>query len=198
MTDQRAAAVVLAAGAGTRMGGPKALLRFEGRLLVERAAETALRGGCTDVVVVLGAGADQVRHTANLSNARIVVNESWSEGMGSSLRCGLRALEPALGVDAALILLVDQPFVGPQAVHAVLDAWRRGARLAAASYGERRGHPVLFGREYWADAARSAQGDAGARSLLAERAADLVLVPCDTLADPHDLDTPADLPPTRV
>ena len=211
----RAAAIVLAAGAGRRMGGPKALLEFEGRLLVERAVEAALSGGCTDVLVVLGASADEVLLRADLRRALIVVNEAWAEGMGSSLRCGLRALpslespdeadspdsaESAGSIDAALVLLVDQPFVGPQAVSAVLDSWRHGARLAAASYGGRRGHPVLFGREYWADAARSAQGDVGARSLLAEHAADLVLVPCDALADPRDLDTPADLgqPSDRV
>lgn len=198
-TRQSAAAVILAAGAGTRIGGPKALLEFEGRLLVERAIDTALRGGCADVLVVLGASADEVRRRADLRSTRIVVNEDWPEGMGSSLRSALRTLQPigpsesAAGIDAALILLVDQPFVGAPAVQAVLDSWRGGARLAAASYGGRRGHPVLLGREYWADAIVSAKGDAGARALLAEHAADLVLVPCDSLADPRDLDTPADL-----
>lgn len=198
-TDRSAAAVILAAGAGTRMGGPKALLEFERTLLVERTIETALRGGCADVLVVLGASADEVRRRADLRSARIVVNEEWPEGMGSSLRSALRTLrsgeppEPPIGIDAALILLVDQPFVGPRAVRAVLDAWRGGARLASASYGGRRGHPVLLGREYWTEAVASAKGDAGARALLAEHAADLVLVPCDSLADPRDLDTPADL-----
>ncbi len=205
MTDQGphpascAAAVILAAGAGTRMGGPKALLEFEGRLLVERAVEAATRGGCANVLVVLGAGADEVRRRADLRSARIVVNEDWAEGMGSSLRAGLRALEPESvpepkrQADAALVLLVDQPYVGARAVSAVLDAWRGGARLAAASYSGRRGHPVLLGHEHWAGAARSAKGDAGARALLAEHAAALVLVPCDAVADPRDLDTPADL-----
>ncbi|HEV2343847.1 MAG TPA: nucleotidyltransferase family protein [Actinocrinis sp.] len=195
---QGVAAVILAAGAGTRMGGPKALLEFEGRLLVERAVETALRGGCADVIVVIGASADEVRQRADLRRARIVVNGDWATGMGSSLRAGLGELTPDRQVDAALVLLVDQPFVGPQAVHAVLASWRGGARLAAASYGGRRGHPVLFGHEHWAGAARRAKGDSGARSLLAEHAADLVLVPCDAFADPHDLDTPADVTSARA
>ena len=202
VTDKRAAAaIVLAAGAGTRMGGPKALLEFEGELLVERAVETALRGGCADVLVVLGASADDVLRRADLRSARIVVNGDWAEGMGSSLRSALRTLQSSASpaqastssIDAALILLADQPFVGPQAVRAVLEGWRRGARLASASYGGRRGHPVLISREYWADAVASATGDAGARTLLAEHAADLVLVPCDAIADPRDLDTPEDL-----
>jgi CTP:molybdopterin cytidylyltransferase MocA len=195
---QGVAAVILAAGAGTRMGGPKALLEFEGRLLIERAVETATRGGCTDVIAVLGAGADEVRQRADLRRARVVVNEQWATGMGSSLRAGLSELTPGRRVDAALVLLVDQPFVGPPAVNAVLDAWRNGARLATASYGGRRGHPVLFGHEYWAEAALSAKADAGARSLLAEHAADLVLVPCDAFADPRDLDTPADVASART
>lgn len=196
MTDadtKRVAALILAAGAGTRMGGPKALLEYEGQLLVERAVEAAFQGGCTDVLVVLGASADEVRRHADVGRARIVVNEDWAEGMGSSLRSGLRALEPSRRIDAALILLVDQPHVGARAVNRVLDAWRGGARLASASYDGRRGHPVLFGHEHWADAARSAKGDAGARAFLAEHAAEIVLAPCDAVADPRDLDTPADL-----
>jgi len=192
MTGRRAGALILAAGGGTRMGGPKALLEFEGRLLVERAVETALAGGCDQVVLVLGAQAEEVQRRAALGPARIVVNEDWSEGMGSSLRAGLAALDAEL-TDAALILLVDQPFVGPRAVRAVLDAWRAGARLASAAYAGKRGHPVLFGREHWAEAALSATGDSGARAFLAAHAAELVLVPCDTLADPRDLDTPEDL-----
>jgi CTP:molybdopterin cytidylyltransferase MocA len=75
----------------------------------------------------------------------------------------------------------------------VLGAWRGGARLASASYGGRRGHPVLFGREHWAAVARGAVGDRGARGFLAAHAADLLLVPCDGLAEPRDLDVPADL-----
>jgi nicotine blue oxidoreductase len=191
------------------MGGPKALLEFRGRLLIERAIEAASAGGCGQVVVVLGAGAAHVRQSADLGGARVVVNQGWNEGIGSSLRAGLEALDsqPALDsqsdaelddadatpLDAALILLVDQPLVGADAVRAVLGAWRGGARLAAASYGGRRGHPVLLGREHWSAAARDATGDIGARVFLAKHAAQLVLVPCDAHADPRDLDVPADL-----
>ncbi|MBS2965003.1 nucleotidyltransferase family protein [Actinocrinis puniceicyclus] len=191
-----AAALILAAGAGARLGGPKALLWFQGRLLVERAVEAAGSGGCGRIVVVLGAGADEVMRRADLGPARSVLNRGWSEGMGSSLRAGLAALDaPPDGApaDAALVLLVDQPFVGAAAVRAVLAAWRAGARLAAASYGGRRGHPVLFAREHWAAVARAATGDAGARGFLASHAAQVLLVPCDAVADPQDLDTPEDL-----
>ena len=194
-----AAALILAAGAGTRMGGPKALLEFRGRLLIERAIDAARAGGCGQVVAVLGAAAEQVRQRADLRGARVVVNQGWNEGVGSSLRAGLAALGSEFDdaqvapIDAALVLLVDQPMVGADAVHAVLAAWRGGARLAAASYAGQRGHPVLFGREHWAEAERGAVGDVGARAFLAANAAQLVLVPCDALADPRDLDVPADL-----
>ncbi len=205
-----AAAVVLAAGAGTRMGGPKALLEFEGAALVERAVATARTGGCAQTVLVLGAAADEVRRRAgsgredrtgtrndasriDLKDARIVVNEGWAEGIGSSLRAGLKALTPVAEVDAALVLLVDQPLIGPGAVRAVLDAWRHGARLACAGYGGRRGHPVLFGREHWPAVERAAVGDRGARDFLAEHEHDLILVPCDDLGRPVDLDAPEDL-----
>lgn len=197
------AALILAAGGGSRMGGPKALLESRGRALVEHSLDAALDGGCAPALVVLGAAADRVRRRTDLRRARIVVNQGWREGMGSSLRAGLGALTASGDgegdggvidtVDAALVLLVDQPFIGADAVRAVLGAWREGARLAAASYGGRRGHPVLLGREHWAAVARQAVGDAGARGYLASRARQLVLVPCDTLADPRDLDVPADL-----
>jgi nicotine blue oxidoreductase len=195
----RVAALILAAGAGTRMGGPKALLEFRGRRLIERAIDAARAGGCGQVVAVLGAAAEEVRQRADLRGARVVVNQGWHEGVGSSLRAGLAALDSefddarAVPIDAALILLVDQPMVGADAVDAVLAAWRGGARLAAASYAGQRGHPVLLGREHWAAAGRVAVGEVGARAFLAANAAQLVLVPCDALADPHDLDVPADL-----
>ena len=197
------AALILAAGAGTRMGGPKALLEFHGRLLVERAIDAARAGGCTRIAVVLGAASERIRQRADLRGTRIVVNQDWNEGIGSSLRAGLTQLAQdsesvseesgRVTADAALVLLIDQPLVGADAVRAVLGAWQDGARLAAASYGGRRGHPVLLGREHWAAAARDAIGDVGARAFLAAHAAQLVLVPCDAIADPRDLDVPADL-----
>jgi nicotine blue oxidoreductase len=203
-TDIGVAALILAAGAGTRMGGPKALLEFRGRLLIERAIDAARAGGCAQVVAVLGAAAQEVQQRADLDGTRVAVNQGWSEGVGSSLRAGLAELARDAEfadfggtygppVDAALVLLVDQPLVGADAVRAVLGAWRDGARLAAASYGGQRGHPVLLGREHWAAASQSATGDVGARAFLSAHAARLVLVPCDAVADPRDLDVPADL-----
>ncbi|MDH6109841.1 CTP:molybdopterin cytidylyltransferase MocA [Kitasatospora sp. MAP12-15] len=186
------AGLVLAAGGGRRLGGrPKALLPFRGRPLVEHAVDVLREGGCGPLLVVLGAAREQVLATAELAGCTTVANPDWAEGMGGSLRAGLAAL-PA-GCSAVLVSLVDTPGVTPAAVARLLAAHREGAALAAAGYDGKRGHPVLIGAEYFAEAAAGARGDAGARALLAAHQDRLRLVECADVAVPDDLDTPADL-----
>ena len=195
MEDQPQSAVtalVLAAGGGRRLGGrPKALLPYRGRPLVEHAVAVVRAGGCASVAVVLGAARERVRTEALLPDCLLVDNPDWESGMGSSLRAGLTAL-PA-STPAVLVMLVDTPGVTPAAVARLLAAHRGGARLAAAAYEGRRGHPVLIGARHLAEAAAGAVGDAGARALLAAHAAEITLVECADIAVPDDLDTPADL-----
>lgn len=185
----RVAGLILAAGGGRRYGGPKALVRHGGRLLVEGAVATAASGGCGPVVVVLGAAAAEVRASADFGAATTVDNPDWASGMGSSLRVGLAALDATDAV-AAIVLLVDMPGVTAAAV-------RRVARLAdpdtltMAGYGQRRGHPVLLGRRHWPGVAELALGDVGARPYLRAHAATVQVVSCDDIADDTDLDTPA-------
>ena len=181
------ATVVLAAGGGRRYGMPKALVEYEGSLLVERAVRTA-RAACDVVLVVLGAQAVDVWRTADLSGATVLVNENWATGMASSLRAGLEGLRAFPGtVDAALITLVDMPGMTPEALAAVAAHAGPGA-LAVATYDGVRGHPVLLGRDHWAGVVETATGDEGARRYLAGR--DVVEVDCTGLADPADLDVP--------
>jgi CTP:molybdopterin cytidylyltransferase MocA len=190
------AGVVLAAGAGRRFGGPKALAEYDGRLLVDRAVAVLVDGGCSPIVVVLGSEADTVRRRAALTGATVVVNDGWAEGMGSSLRAGLAALA-ATPATAALVLLVDLPGITPAAVARVVAAGAAGpAVLAAATYRRRRGHPVLLGRAHWAGVAELAVGDTGARPYLAGRA--VTPVACDDVADGGDADTPAELAARRA
>ena len=185
----RPVALLLAAGGGRRLGlGPKALLPYRGRPLLEHAVAVLRDGGCTRVVVVLGAGADEVLARTGLDGCQVVRNPDWESGMGSSLRAGLAALPS--DAPAALVALVDTPGVGPAAVARMLTAHQQGARLAAAAYGGLRAHPVLIGTEFWAEAARGAVGDAGARALLAAHADELTLVECGDVARPDDIDTP--------
>lgn len=187
------AGLLLAAGGGRRLGGrPKALLPLRGRPLVEHAVAALRAGGCSQVHVVLGAGAQEVRARAELGGCLLLDNPGWESGMGSSLRTGLASLT-GTGASAALVMLVDQPGVGAQAVARVRAAGRSPASLAAASYGGRRGHPVLFGADHWAEVSAAAEGDRGARSFLRDREDEVELVECSDVADPSDVDTPADL-----
>jgi CTP:molybdopterin cytidylyltransferase MocA len=181
------AAVVLAAGGGRRYGMPKALVTYEGSLLVERAVRTA-RAVCDPVLVVLGARAVDVWRTADLDGATVLANAEWESGMASSLRTGLDGLRgwPA-DVDAALITLVDMPGLTPAALAAVAAHAAPGA-LATATYDGVRGHPVLIGREHWAGVIETATGDEGARRYLAVH--DVAEIDCTGLADPTDLDVP--------
>ncbi|MER5390042.1 nucleotidyltransferase family protein [Saccharopolyspora sp. NPDC002686] len=186
----RVAGVVLAAGAGRRFGMPKALVEHRGSLLVDRAARVLAEGGCSPVVVVLGAAADEVREQAELAGVSVVVNPDWDSGMGSSLRVGIDALT-STDADAAVVLPVDMPGIGAEAVRRVAELAGPSA-LAAAAHDGRRSHPVLLGREHWAGARASATGDAGARGYLRDR--EVVLVPCDDVSAGFDVDRPEDLP----
>ncbi|MFG1882537.1 NTP transferase domain-containing protein [Micromonospora sp. NPDC049102] len=181
------AGLLLAAGAGRRLGQPKALLPYRGRLLVDHAAEILTAAGCQPVLVVLGAQADQIRARTRLPD--VVVNDDWATGMGSSLRAGLAALASSPAA-AVVVTLVDQPDLTPEAV-------RRVARdvsaesLAMATYRDgRRGHPVLLGRDHWPGVAEAATGDRGARDYLRAHAAAVRLVDCADVADDTDVDLP--------
>ncbi|MFI8890016.1 nucleotidyltransferase family protein [Streptomyces paradoxus] len=187
------AGLLLAAGGGRRLGGrPKALLPHRGRPLVEHAVRVLREGGCATVHVVLGAQADEVRARASLPGCVLVDNPDWEQGMGTSLRAGLGSLAGA-GAGAALVSLVDQPGIGPEAVARVLAAHAGEESLVCASYDGVRGHPVLFGAAHWAGIAATAQGDQGARAYLTEHRPEVVLVECGDVARPFDIDTEADL-----
>jgi CTP:molybdopterin cytidylyltransferase MocA len=193
------AGLLLAAGAGRRMGGPKALLRDgRGVPFLDRAVGALLDGGCAGVTVVLGAEAEQAR--ALLEEAGwtgddavgVVVADGWASGMGASLRAGLTSLESS-AADAALVSLVDLPDVGEPVVRRMLERPVRPGSLARASYDGDVGHPVLIGRAHWAGVVGSAGGDRGARDYLAEHASEVELVECGDLATGRDVDHPTDL-----
>jgi nicotine blue oxidoreductase len=186
-------AVLLAAGAGTRLGlGPKALLPFRGRTLVEVLADVLADGGCRGVIIVLGAEAGRVLASTELGRHTVVVNPGWQGGMGSSFRLGVQATPPG---DHVLVALVDQPGLTAEAVRALLAAHRPG-RVTAAAYpqesgGRRRGHPLLLDAALLAEAAGAASGDAGARRFLQTHPELIDLVDCP--AGGEDLDTPDQL-----
>ena len=185
------AGLLLAAGGGSRFGGPKALAVLKGRFLVERGIALLADGGCDPIHVVLGAAADEVRARADLSRATVVPNPAWAGGLSTSLRAGLQSL-PAV-VDAVVIALADQPLLSPLAVRRVQRAYAEGATAAMATYAGRPGHPVLLARSTWAAVAATATGDEGARSFLRANPDLVIHVPCDDLGSPADIDRPEDL-----
>ena len=163
------AAVILAAGASSRFGSPKQDVLLAPVLRRVRASSV------DEIVVVLGA------HELDV-DAHTVRCPQWERGPGASLRCGLASL--GREIDAAVVVLADGPDLSPLAIDRVIAAWQRGeSDVVAASYGGARGHPVLLGRSAWA-----AVPEEGARAL------EPLLVPCDDLGAPGDVDTPADLP----
>lgn len=188
--------VLLAAGGGARMGRPKALLLDgSGRPWLHRGVAALRDGGCDRVTVVLGAESE--RAAALLADqgvgqrVDVVVAADWQQGMGASLRAGLRAVT-GTGADVAVVSLVDLPDVGAAVVRRVAAAAVRDASpLARAAYQGVPGHPVVLGREHWPGAIAAAVGDRGARDYLAGCA--VRLVECGDLAAGLDADTPEDL-----
>ncbi len=190
--------IVLAAGAGTRFGGPKALARDEtGRPWIDRAVTTLRAGGCASVLVALGAGAEAAARLVPEGAAALIVPE-WADGLGATLRDTLRAtLREARGAkspaaQAALIVPVDTPAM-PFAVCERVAAGAGRASLARAVYGGVPGHPVLLGRDHWASVADSAAGDRGAGPYL--RAHDATPIECGDLWDGADIDHPPETSP---
>lgn len=178
------AGLVLAAGAGRRFGGPKALAVLDGERLVDRAVRLLRDGGCAPVYAVSGAAAFTV------AGATVVPNPDWPTGMGSSLRAGLAA---AAGADAVVVVPVDMPWLGAEAVRRVRAAHAAGAGVAVARYAGRPGHPVLLAAAHWPEVAALAVGDVGARPFLAARPELVTTVPCDDTGRPDDVDHPAAL-----
>ena len=182
-------AVVLAAGGSSRLGESKQLIEYGGIPLVRRAALAALAAGAESVIVVLGADADRVGQAfGGLPNVRTVVNEDWKSGMASSLAAGLRSAAENPAIDAALILLADQPLVDAEALQEIVAAFG-SERIVASSYSDTIGVPALLGREFFSELSEL-EGDRGAGGWLRQRM-DVRVIPLS--AATLDIDTPDDL-----
>jgi CTP:molybdopterin cytidylyltransferase MocA len=194
----RVAGVLLAAGEGSRLGRPKALVVLDGLTLAERGVSMLRAGGADPVLVVTGAV------PVDIPGIPTVHNEQYRTGMGSSLRVALQALSarpagadddttapPAAG--AVVVALADQPLIGPEAVARLIAAYRAGAGVAVAAYQGRPRNPVLLAREHWPEVIALATGDQGARAFLRSRPELVTLVECGDTGRPDDIDTAADL-----
>jgi len=177
------AGIILAAGSGSRMGGPKATIEINGERLVDRAVALFHDAGIKDVYVVLGAWQGQI------TGAEIVLNPDWQSGMGSSLRVGLETLLKNPAYSQVIISLVDLPGMTSDAIAAVANS---SQEIVMGTFDGKPGHPVKFARKYWKEIAESATGDFGARNFLKGRD-DVFTIALEKLAIGKDLDTPDDL-----
>jgi molybdenum cofactor cytidylyltransferase len=185
--------LVLAAGASTRMGRPKALLPIGGDLFVTRVCRTLFDAGVDDVVVVAGPEREAVSAaiaTAGLA-VRVVENPRRDEGQLTSVIAGLAVVDHP-GVEAVVVHLVDAPLVAAETVRAVLEVFlRTGAPIVRPAIGARHGHPVLFARELF-DALRHADPSQGARSVVRAHADRIRNVAVTDEGACRDIDTPDD------
>jgi molybdenum cofactor cytidylyltransferase len=169
--DSRVSAVVLAAGRSARMGEAKQLLRVGDRTVLARALENVREAQVDEVVLVLGFSAEMIRaglSAALLSRLKIVVNQQYEQGMASSLREGLAAVSPEM--DAALIVLADQPFVRPATIDRVIERYcRADAKIVIPFYKGKRGNPVLLDRSLFSEA-MALEGDTGCRAIFGRHA----------------------------
>ena len=165
---------------------PKALVADERGSWLVRGVELLHGGGCGDVTVVLGAEVARAGAVLVDLDVSIVVADDWAEGMGASLRAGLRSLEDSTE-DGAVVSLVDLPDLVPEVVRRVVAAVDGPTALARATYDGQPGHPVLLGRDHWRGVIETAVGDQGARAYLADR--DVTLVECGDLAGGRDVDS---------
>lgn len=189
------AGVVLAAGRSTRMGTPKLLLTLSGRSVLRHVVDHVRASRCGEIVVVVGETADRMAEEVRAPGVRVVVNDRYREGMGTSLAAGVSVLSP--DCDAAVVLLGDQPCVTPEVIDALIDAYRRTHKpIVASRYGDVTGAPTLIGAALFNEA-RRLEGDVGGRFLIQQHP-DLVEEVQVSPSVAVDVDTPEEFARLRA
>lgn len=181
--------ILLAAGSASRMGQPKQLLEFRGQPLLKHGVGVALASVCRPVVVVLGAGAENLRPLLTNLPVQVVQNDAWAAGMGTSIRAGIAAME-STNVSGVVLALADQPFVSHRTFNDLVECHlARGAAVVTSAYADTLGVPALFGRALFPELSQLAD-HAGCKGVLLRHSRNLVSRPCPEAA--FDLDTPED------
>lgn len=170
--------IILAAGASVRMGKPKQLLTYQQKTLIQHAIDTALATDAEQVILVLGANADDIVASTNTAGVELMVNAHWKEGMASSVRLGVSTLQQNYpDVESALIMLCDQPFVTSDLLKELQTAKEQsGKKIAASFYKNTAGVPVFFDKSLFPELLKL-QGQEGAKKLLALYEDEVVTVP---------------------
>lgn len=184
-------AIVPAAGGSSRFGSPKLLQRINGTSLVRHVVDRLSLAGVSEIVVVTGERSQEIENELRGTSARIERHDRWSEGLGSSIRCGEDALSNEC--QAILVALADQPFIERATIHGIVETWRgsNAAAVVPVYQGGVQGHPVLFDASLRGKL-RELGGDRGARKVLDELGDRLLVFSVDAPL-PRDVDTPADL-----
>lgn len=188
-THRRVAAIVLAAGAGTRMAGRvKQLLPWRGKTLLENAIDVAMQSSAHQVYVVLGAHAGEIRLAIRNTSAQVIVNREWETGQASGIRAGVRVIPPH--IDAAIFINADQPLITSAAIDRVIARYYvTDAPMVVSQFAGRRGSPVLFDRAHFAELMQL-EGEQGGRELFARHADELAYVDFEDARLGLDVDTP--------
>lgn len=186
----RIGAVVLAAGTSSRMGEAKQLLRVGERTLLQQVIENVRGAGVDEIVLVLGHRAETIQESVRSENVKIVVNQDYREGMGTSLRTGVVALSPE--ADAAFIVLADQPFVRPETLQRIAEEYRKSdAQIVIPMYKGFRGNPVLLNRSVFPEV-MALKGDIGCRAIFGSHAEGIVKVAVGDIGILLDVDNRED------
>ena len=181
-------AIILAAGASTRMKKQKLLLPFNGKTIIEEVVKNASKSVDSNIMVVLGSHREQVKAQIENYRASFCVNENYMEGMLSSVICGFRALHDE--VNAALIYLGDQPQIPPQVAKLVTEAWHQsGKGIVIPTFKGKRGHPVLIETRFKTDI-ENLDPEKGLRNLTEKFENDVMEVECNRPEILRDIDTP--------
>jgi molybdenum cofactor cytidylyltransferase len=194
MTDtpgrKRVSAILLAAGSSSRMGQAKQLLPLGSSTVLAQTLAHTRAAAVDEVVLVLGSSAESIRHHLSLDGVKVVVNPSYEQGMASSLRTGLSALDPQSA--AALIILGDQPFTSPQTLDRIIQAYRdTGAPIVIPTWQGTRGNPVLLDRSLFSEAL-ALQGDVGCRAKFSRHLEEILNVEVEENGVLLDIDDRAD------
>jgi molybdenum cofactor cytidylyltransferase len=189
------AAIVLAAGTSTRMGTAKQLLRLDDRPLLQHVLDCVRASAAKEIVLVLGFAAEEIRRGIDVQNVRVVFNESYRQGMGTSLKAGLSAVDPQCA--GALIVLADQPFVRPETLDLLMAEHHRSkAQIVIPTYRGFRGNPVILDRSVFAEV-MALDGDIGCRAIFGDHLEGIVKLPVDDAGILLDIDRQSDFEALR-
>ena len=186
------AAIIVAAGESSRLGQPKQLVMFEGEPLLQRAVRSAQESGVAHVFVVLGAHHQEIQAAVQLGHTSVILNNEWHEGLASSVRAGVNAVESKIETTGVLLMTCDQPHVSTSHLKKMLAEFdaHGGVGLIASTYSGIRGTPAIFPRSLFSGLL-ALRGDRGARSLLVNTPLPVTEIELD--GGEIDIDRPEDL-----